>query len=263
MLQALVDWVKPGRSRGRPLVVFLHIPKTGGTSMRHYLREAFAERVLLTGKSPKKKGEAAAAGSRELKVHPELARDVDAVSGHARYGQFDLSNIDRDLIYISIMRNPISRALSMYNYQRTTERHIRNKVVRDRTLMELIRETDYLHRVVDQQTRFLFGAKDPNPKRVLARERFLIGKLEHLNAFLEEASDLFPIKPPEFPHSNSRGSSYKEEIMAQPGYEEAIDILKKTMAGDVAFYESFDKVLVSPPLQRWRDTRPVEHPAAA
>lgn len=263
MLQGLADWMKPGRSRGRPLVVFVHIPKTGGTSMRQYMRDAFSERLLLTGKAPRKKGDMAAAKSKELAVRPELARDVDAVSGHARYGMFDLSGIDRDIIYVSIMRDPISRALSMYNYQRTNERHVRNASVKDKTLLELIGETDYLQRIGDQQTRFLFGSKTPNPRKVLGRERYLIGKLEKLDSFLEAASDLFPADRPDFPQLNARAPSYKDEIRAQPGFDEAIAIVRKTIAGDLAFYESFDAVLTSPPLQRWRQTRgAVEHAQA-
>jgi hypothetical protein len=123
--------------------------------------------------------------------------------------------------------------------------------MRNVTLFEALQEERFLRSCEKVQLRFLTGETDLNAvATVMEEHKFLIGKQEHLNAFmaaLHQVLDL-PIMPSESQQVHRSAPDYLARIAAQPRYDEAIDILTKLNADEFTFYNSFDTV--------WTNFRP-------
>lgn len=100
------------------LIVFTHMYKTGGTSLRRYLDAAFD---LKTQKLPPVKERVSVAGSvynGGMKLKP---RHLRVLYGHMYYGIHDY--IDQPISYLTLIREPIDRVLSRYNHCMTVWSH--------------------------------------------------------------------------------------------------------------------------------------------
>jgi hypothetical protein len=248
MFELLRRWRAPDHRGGVPLVAFLHVPRTGGASMRRYLRETFGDRLLL------RPAGLSGARSKQIALAP-LAGTIDAVGGHVHYGRFDTAGLERDVIYISVIRDPVRRMLSQYIYQQAGTGHARHEQAKGRTLAALVEETDYLERSANAQLRVLFGSNWRTPHSVLRKERFLVGKLEHLDGFLGDLRSILPAAPERFPLTHRSANAAKQELQAQPGYEAAVARITEALAAEIAFYNSFGEVLMSEPLRDWQRKR--------
>ena len=93
------------------LVIFVHIPKTAGTSLRVIIERNFDKRGIFTidGRNPQK--------SIELfnGLDPEEKTSFSLVQGHLKFGA--LKTIPHKHIkYITFVRDPVERVLSYYSY---------------------------------------------------------------------------------------------------------------------------------------------------
>lgn len=97
----------------KSLIVFLHIPKTAGTSLSHLLRKKFQADSITQIYTPSD-------CARPLADHAaEMNDSVDCVSGHINFGIHQY--LDRDCIYFSMVRDPVSRVLSHYHFTRSKD----------------------------------------------------------------------------------------------------------------------------------------------
>jgi Sulfotransferase family len=84
----------------RPQLVVLHIEKTAGTSLRRSVLEPNLQRVEYFG------------GLR----HFRASDDVDCIHGHIAYGYHRI--VRRPIVYTTMLREPVDRALSFYYFIR-------------------------------------------------------------------------------------------------------------------------------------------------
>jgi len=90
------------------LIIHLHIPKTGGTTLRDIVNRQYSNESILTiptiGESKN--------------IIETLSKDrinqLAIIQGHLKYGLHN--NIDRSVKYFAIMREPVDRVLSSYYY---------------------------------------------------------------------------------------------------------------------------------------------------
>jgi hypothetical protein len=110
----LVD--KTGTESDESVLVFVHVPKCGGTTVRRHIIENLPpEACFETTAEVKDSIEEVAASVRALPA--DRRARVRVVFGHgAYYGIHEL--FDKRGEYVTLLRNPVDRALSEYNYQR-------------------------------------------------------------------------------------------------------------------------------------------------
>jgi hypothetical protein len=92
----------------------LHIPKTGGTSVKNLmLKNYLPERVMIDN---------------SWEVRNRLLQDPDSFNSYAAFAghiplRYYQSFLDEDLLFFAFVRNPVERRMSHYMYCRRTKDH--------------------------------------------------------------------------------------------------------------------------------------------
>ena len=97
-------------------VIFIHIPKTAGTTLTEILERQYppSKRYSLGAKVEK--------AIIEFKSLDESARaDVDALYGHMAYGLH--TYLPRPALYVTMLREPVERVISFYYFVRGNKYH--------------------------------------------------------------------------------------------------------------------------------------------
>lgn len=99
-----------------PLLVHIHISKTGGSTLNHILRSSYGARHcpvepwdVRWGESPFSAGDL----RRLRKFYPNLK----SVAGHRVVGYVDLEEQGRDVRYFALMRDPIKACASRFQHK--------------------------------------------------------------------------------------------------------------------------------------------------
>ena len=92
-------------NQGRP-IVFLHLPKTAGQSIRVFLGEAFPKRLIFPGQTD---------AHLALYSRQELSQ-YSIFSGHFSWSLIDC--ISKDAFVFSVLREPSQRIISFYKFLR-------------------------------------------------------------------------------------------------------------------------------------------------
>jgi hypothetical protein len=98
----------------RPCVVFLHLPKTGGMTLKSALRYRYRSQAVFLEELSDPMGGVA-------KVPDEDLRRARVVMGHLHYGVHRY--IPQECEYITVLREPVKRVPSMYHYARRKQTH--------------------------------------------------------------------------------------------------------------------------------------------
>jgi hypothetical protein len=105
--------VPRGAPREGPLTVFVHIPKTAGTTLAAILRDNFPGGVSSVGNSFKGRGGFDSGPVGRLREAPALrTHDMHVLTGHLPFAVRDV--LPADTRYITFLRDPVERTLSQY-----------------------------------------------------------------------------------------------------------------------------------------------------
>jgi hypothetical protein len=193
--QVVVPWSTAVRGLG-PLeesgyaCLFLHIPKVGGTTMA-----AIIFRNSGIGGAVHVNAPVLEANPGALLTHGEFPR---IALGHHKLNQVVYQLINRELVHFTVLRDPLDRVVSYYNYLRSDPRHRKRTCAAGRTLAEFVRSAD-LCEIHNAQTLRLTGRlhskvqqpggnaslEDLEQAKITLSQRFtLFGVLESFDAFL-------------------------------------------------------------------------------
>jgi hypothetical protein len=139
-----------GRSR---CVIFLHLPKAAGQTLNAILARQYDPRATVVITDP---SSVARALGREERP-PALVR------GHVPYGIHEA--IGMDALYITMLREPVSRVVSVYRFVWRNPDHPLHTVVRSNgmTLRDFVTHDVDREDVFNGQTRLIAGRSDADP----------------------------------------------------------------------------------------------------
>ena len=149
-----------------PTVVFLHIGKTGGTTLRRVLRRQYPESEMMVVRARARPREETLADFAKL---PEVERARPRlILGHTVFGLHEL--VPRPSTYITLLRRPVSLVLSQYGFVRRTPGHRHHQAAQGMGLEEYL-ASGLAQEMNNSQTRALAGAVDvpygENPPELL------------------------------------------------------------------------------------------------
>lgn len=133
-------------------VIFMHIPKAAGQTMRSIIARQYPHHQLYAVEGP---------------VHQTRLRSPDQAAltrvlmGHVPYGFHQ--HLEGPSSYITVLREPVSRVLSLYRYIVTTPKHPLHDQVLDRSLIEFVSGQVDVEEIENGQTRQIAGVSEGRP----------------------------------------------------------------------------------------------------
>ncbi|KML36101.1 sulfotransferase family 2 domain-containing protein [Cytobacillus firmus] len=150
----------------KSILLYLHIPKTAGTTINSILQKQYTEAEKLNYFS----------GSYEdfldvLKENVQTNPKLKCVMGHYKFGIHDY--IPEDCTYITLLRNPIERVLSTFYFIRRDRYHPFHKAAKKMSLKEFVlsEEIGAKYLVFNTQTTFLSNQFPPGPNSLEMAKR--------------------------------------------------------------------------------------------
>ena len=100
-------------SKERPVLIFLHLPKTGGSSLREFLKAKCGHENYYQTYWSKATGLGDRGQVNQFIALPQEERDrFDLIMGHFSYGLHRF--LSRPCVYVTLLRNPLERFCSFY-----------------------------------------------------------------------------------------------------------------------------------------------------
>jgi hypothetical protein len=160
-------------AKHRRIVAFAHIGKTGGTTLIHVLRRNFGLRAVDV--RPLHASSEGVFSSADMKTMLRTNPWVECISGHSVRCYSDLRREFPEVLYVTLLRNPLERYVSQY-LQRIQKHGFIS--------MEEFLERRQYHNV---QTRFLAGEEDLGAAlENLSEKMSVVGTVEQFDGFLED-----------------------------------------------------------------------------
>jgi Sulfotransferase family len=144
---------------GERALLFLHIPKAGGTTLHSVIERQFAPEVIfsINGMTP-------ARSIKEFIALPAQQREkIRLLKGHMPFGLHKYLSVPA--VYLTMLRDPVDRVVSHYYFVRRSPgvRH-HEEVARERmSLEDFVRERASIN-ANDDQTRLISGVEKVNAK---------------------------------------------------------------------------------------------------
>lgn len=134
---------------GTKLIVFMHIPKTAGTTLRLLIDQNYKIWEIYRE-------------YRQVPMKVKIPANVKCIQGHQPFGFHDI--LDRPHTYLTMLRDPIQRVISEYYYIRAANAHdpyIGEKIAKENmSLFDYVSSLDekILLRTRNMQTRYAAGS---------------------------------------------------------------------------------------------------------
>ncbi len=158
-------------NQARPLLVFVHINKTAGTTLRYILRSSYGARhcdVEPWHGAWTDPPFTTADLHRVRKLYPRLA----SIAGHRITGYVDLEESGTDFRYLTFLREPIALCASRFQYQ-LEYRKKKNLVFEEWIQKDWVRNS---------QTQLIGGTTDPaDAISVIDRKAMFVGLTERFD----------------------------------------------------------------------------------
>jgi Galactose-3-O-sulfotransferase len=143
-------------------LIFLHIPKTGGSTISKILEQQYSKVETLTLDDRERQ-------IAQLKALPAAQRgQYRLIQGHLFFGLHRF--IPRASTYITFLRRPVDRVLSFYYYARSTPDHyLYPLLATERLDLKTLLARELTLELCNEQTRLLAGDEWEDPQRVVTR----------------------------------------------------------------------------------------------
>ena len=144
-----------GRMTDDRTVIFLHIGKTAGSTLRQVLKRQFPSSQALTVRARRRPRTDTIADFARLPEEDRLRPRL--IMGHTVFGLHE--GVPRPCTYVTMLRQPVKLALSQYRYVQRIPSHHHHEAVKDMTLEEYV-ASRISFEMDNSQTRAIAGDLD-------------------------------------------------------------------------------------------------------
>ena len=122
------------------VVIFVHIPKTAGTTLRHIIQSQFQPKNVFEFYHLKTQPPKVRKGIEKYNNLSEAQKKaIKFVSGHVGFGLHEF--LQKPCTYITVLRDPVERVVSYYYFLHRNQ----NNIVKNKTLEEFIQTFGGVH----------------------------------------------------------------------------------------------------------------------
>jgi hypothetical protein len=130
-----------------PLVFFLHLPRTAGTTLARVIDRQYTSEAILPLYD-------SSTGEEIGRIPPDRLDSMRAVVGHFYFGAHRF--LARPFVYVTVLRDPVDRVISHYYFVRGDSTHYLHQAARRMSLIDYVISCD-LAEPNNDQTRLLCG----------------------------------------------------------------------------------------------------------
>jgi hypothetical protein len=156
-----------------PILIFLHLPKTAGSTLARILQHQYPAGSIISLYDSMLGEELAA-------IPPSQLGRLRVVMGHLYFGAH--TYLSRPSTYVTMLRDPVNRVISHYYYVRQDSTHYLYDYAQKMGLKEYI-ETCNRHEPNNDQTRLLAGKRDTRSFGMCSDEMLDIAKKNLIEYF--------------------------------------------------------------------------------
>lgn len=225
------------------VLVYIHTPKTAGT----YLRRAWLlNNIKNYFWSDEYKVAVRVKKIKKLQQDYVEASYYEMIGGHFPINVFLEMKTIQPRIFLNVLRDPVSRILSFYNYvQNKDKQHPFYDQATKHTLCELLEQKGAFYEAVNnQQIRFLIAEKELL-NRFSDRDMLIVGKQEKIDEFITKVNDIVGFKVgARDAVFNVGDEGYIEKLKTEPDFDKALGLLEEITVDERELFDSIDDVMV-------------------
>lgn len=237
------------------ILTLLHVPRTGGTSLRSRLIRSLGEARVMA-----KADMQALAGDRDfgtfLRANPSLYEGRVCLVGHMDMKDPMIRLAPARPVFAGVLRDPVERAISLYDFARSVPEHPLFAELQAKTLLEAIWTTPSLvANMADAQMVQLFDTRDYDEvRRRLVFGYYVIGRFDQLETFDQAICQLLDVRDGHLPRINTIESKPHRQrlvpVREQPGFEDAVAWLRKNNQNEQRLHDWLPGLVASPAMLR-------------
>ena len=201
-------------------LVFLHVPKTAGTSMRLFLWEIFGRnRVFWHGEDGFLEDVFRLRG-------PDYFKRFAVVGGHIQFSHAHLALLPGRKVFAAVMRRPLDQVVSHFEYIANRPSH---PLYSGLTLEEaLASQSRFAEASRNMQCRYISNCSTAaGAVKVLERTPFMLGCFDRLDLLVEHIGATFNVTTPMFPVENAQPVGYFNKHCTPRAAELIADITRE------------------------------------
>ncbi len=185
--------------------VFLHIPKTGGTTLKDLLARSVGKQNVITWYGANKFKQGIHGIPQHVKPHTQW------IIGHFNYGLHEL--LDQDVRYFCVLRDPIERLISNYEFTRSrtpmeTDDHSVLNAAKHMDIIYFVAAHPGLH---NEQTRYLSGTHSNDLELAFKHlDSVITGVQDFLPDYIANIQKICHLKRRPLIWRNQSGKSWKD-----------------------------------------------------